>query len=479
MKLKMDYKWVALSVTNVGSFMAALDSSIVVIGLPTILQNLHANIEEGVWIIAGYKLMITILLVMFGRLADLYGRVKLYNLGFVIFTIGSLLCALSQTGEQLILFRFLQGAGAALLISNSSAIITDAFPKEQLATGLGTNMMAANVGAIAGYTLSGVMITFFGWRSMFLVNVPIGIFGTLWGYFRLKEISVKTVGQKFDYAGSILYCIGLSTILLALTLGNPTSKRNIAILAAGLAFFIAVIFIELRQKYPTLDLKLFKIKQFATGNLASFMNNLTFGCGPFLRSLYLQLILGYSALKTGVLLIPMDILVLVLNPISGRLADKYGSRTFVTLGLASNAAALLWFSTLNEKSSYLTLLISLMLFGFGLALFAPANSSMIMGSVPAEKRGIASGIRNTISQTAGVLSVPFSLLLMTLVIPYNKLSQVVNGTQLINPAEAPVFLKSINYACLILGIISLAAIIPAYIGSENKSGKVKTELPKN
>ena len=479
MKLKMDYKWVALSVTNVGSFMAALDSSIVVIGLPTILQSLHANIEEGVWIITGYKLMITILLVMFGRLADLYGRVKLYNLGFVIFTVGSLLCALSQTGEQLIVFRFLQGAGAALLISNSSAIIIDAFPKEQLATGLGTNMMAANVGAIAGYTLSGVMITFFGWRSMFLINVPIGIFGTLWGYFQLKEIGIKTVGQKFDYAGSILYCIGLSTILLALTLGDPTSFRNIAILVGGLAFFVAVIFVELRQKYPTLDLKLFKIKQFATGNLASFMNNLTFGCGPFLRSLYLQLILGYSALKTGVLLIPMDILVLVLNPISGRLADRYGSRTFVTLGLASNAAALLWFSTLNEKSSYLTLLISLMLFGFGLALFAPANSSMIMGSVPPEKRGVASGIRNTISQTAGVLSVPFSLLLMTLVIPYNKLSQVVNGTQLINPAEAPVFLKSINYACLILGIITLVAIIPAYIGSENKSGKVKTELPKN
>ena len=192
----MDYKWVALTVTNVGSFMAALDSSIVVIGLPTILQNLHANIEEGVWIISGYRLMITILLVMFGRLADLYGRVKLYNLGFVIFTIGSLLCALSQTGEQLIIFRFLQGAGAALLISNSSAIITDAFPKEQLATGLGTNMMAANFGAVSGYTLSGVMITFFGWRSIFLVNVPIGIFGTIWGYFRLKEIGIKALDKN-------------------------------------------------------------------------------------------------------------------------------------------------------------------------------------------------------------------------------------------------------------------------------------------
>ena len=165
--------------------------------------------------------MMTILLVMLGRLADLYGRVRLYNLGFAIFTIGSLLCALSQTGEQLIIFRFFQGAGAALLMVNSIAIITDAFPKGELGMGLGTNIMALNLGAIAGYTLGGVMITYFGWRSIFLINVPIGIFGTIWGYLRLKEIGVKPVGEKFDYAGSILYCIGLATILLALTIGIP------------------------------------------------------------------------------------------------------------------------------------------------------------------------------------------------------------------------------------------------------------------
>ena len=474
MKLKMDYKWVALSVTNIGTFMGTLDSSIVIIGLPTILQNLHANIVEGVWIITGYKLMITLLLVLFGRLADLYGRVKLYNLGFVIFTIGSLLCALSQTGEQLIIFRFLQGAGAALLISNSSAIITDAFPKEQLGMGLGTNMMAANLGVISGYTLSGVMITYFGWRSMFLINVPIGIFGTLWGYFRLKEIGNKIVGQKLDYAGSILYCIGLATILLALTIGNPDSGRNIAVLAGGLAFFVAVIFVELKQKYPTLDITLFKIRQFAAGNLANFLNSLAFACGPFLRSLYLQLILGYSALKTGVLLIPMDIIILVLSPICGRLSDRYGSRVLSSVGLVFNAAALIWFSTLNTKSSYTPVLVSLVLFGCGLALFAPANTSSIMGSVPAEKRGIASGIRNTINQTAGVLSIPFSLLLMTLVIPYNKLSQIISGSQLINANEVPLFLKSINRACLILGIITLLAIIPLLWGVRQKNKKKTT-----
>jgi len=459
----MDYKWVALSVTTVGAFMAALDMTIVVIGLPTILQDLHASIVHGVWIITGYTLMTTILLVMLGRLADLYGRVRLYNLGFAVFTVGSLLCALSRTGEQLIVFRFIQGAGAALLSANSVAIITDAFPREQLGMGLGTNMMAMNVGAISGYTLSGVMIGYFGWRSIFFINIPVGIFGTIWSYLRLKEIGVRPVGEKFDYAGSILYCIGLTTILLGLTIGNPTSTRNIIILISGLVFFIAVIFVELRQKYPTLDLSLFKIRLFAAGNLTSFLNSIAFSCGPFLRSLFLQLILGYSALKTGVLLIPMEIIVLIFGPISGRLSDKYGSRVLSSVGLALNASALIWFSTLTEKSSYAAVLISLVLFGFGRSLFVSPNTSSIMSSVPAAKRGVANGIRMTLMQTGNVVSVPFSLLLMSLVMPYDKLSQIVSSSQLISSNELPLFLKAINHACLILGIIIFVAIIPSLL----------------
>ena len=474
MKLKMDYKWVVLSVTTVGTFMSSLDSSIVVIGLPTILDQLHASIVHGIWIITGYSLMTTILLVILGRVADLYGRVRLYNLGFAIFTIGSLLCAISQTGEQLVIFRFIQGAGAALIFANAVAIITDAFPRGELGMALGTNMMAINLGAVAGYTLSGVMITYFGWRSIFVINIPIGIFGTIWSYLRLKEIRVKPVSEKFDFAGSILYCIGLSTILLALTIGDPVSARNIAILAGGLVLFVVVIIIELKQKYPTLDLSLFKIRLFAAANLTSFLNSLAFSCGPFLRSLYLQLILGYSPLKAGVILIPMEIVVFILSPISGRLADRYGSRILSSLGLALNASALIWFSTLTEKSSYTAVLISLMLFGFGRALFMPPNTSSIMGSVPAEKRGVANGIRMTLNMTGSVLSVPFSLLLMTLVMPYARLSQIVGSTQLNNASERLVFLQAINRACLILGIIILFAIIPSLLRGPREKATVST-----
>jgi EmrB/QacA subfamily drug resistance transporter len=478
MKFKMDYKWVALSVTTVGTFMSGLDGTIVVIGLPTILKSLNATIVHGIWIITGYQLMTTILLVLLGRLADIHGRVRLYNIGFVVFTVGSLLCALSRNGAQLVIFRFLQGSGAALLSANAAAIITDAFPAGQLGTALGTNMMAMNVAAVVGYTVGGMLITFLGWRSIFFINVPIGIFGTIWAYKRLKEVSVRASGQKFDYFGSILYCAGLSVILVALTIGSPTSTRNIFIFTAGIALFAVVIFVESRQKFPTLDLSLFKIRMFAAGNLASFINSLAFMCAPFLRSLYLQLVLGYSAFQAGVALIPMEIMVFVLSPISGRLSDRFGGRIPSSVGLAVNAGALFWFSTLNQRSSYASILVSLVLFGLGRALFISPNSSSIMSSVPAEKRGVANGVRMTLGMTGGVLSVPFSLLLMTLVMPYGRLSAIVSSSQLANGNELGTFLQAINRACLILGLIILVAIIPSLLrGPRTNTGTQKPEAP--
>lgn len=468
----MEYKWVALTVTTVGGFMSTLDYTIVVIGLPTIIQDLQATIVHGIWIITGYTLISTILLVLLGRLADMYGRVKLYNLGFIVFTVGSLLCALSQTGEQLVAFRFLQGAGAALLMANNAAIIADAFPPGELGIALGINMMSWNLGAIMGYTVGGVMVSLFGWRSIFLINIPIGIFGTLWGYWRLKEVSTRSVHETFDYVGSILYCLSLSIVLCALAIGNPTSPRNLTILAGGVALFVAFIHVEKKQKYPTLDLNLFKLREFAAANITNFLNSAAFGSGPFLRSLYLQLILGYSALKAGVLLIPMEIIVLVLSPISGRLSDKYGGRVLSSLGLALNATGLLWFSRLDENSPYSAVLVSLVIFGLGRALFISPNVRSIMGSVPPERRGVANGIRTTLAQTGHVLSVPFSLLLMTLVMPYDRLSQIVSGKQLIGSNELTVFLQAINHACLILGIITALAIIPSLLrGKTETTGK--------
>jgi EmrB/QacA subfamily drug resistance transporter len=427
------------------------------IGLPTVLEDLNANIFHGIWIITGYRLMLTILLVMLGRIADMYGRVKLYNIGFGIFTIGSLFCAMSGSGEQLILSRFLQGSGAALLMANSAAIVTDAFPRNELGMGLGTNMMASNLGSMVGYTVSGIMISLFGWRSMFLINLPIGIFGTFWAYKRLKEVGVKSTGEKFDYAGSIVYCAALAIILYALTIESIFDTSNQIILAAGLSLFILFIAIERKQKHPTLDLSLFRIRLFAAGNLASFQ------CAPFIISLYLQLVKAYTPSEAGIMLIPMEIIVLTMNTITGRLADKYGSRGFATLGLILNSAALFWFSTINKDTSYNAILIGLSLFGFGRSLFSSPNSSSIMGSVPPHRRGVANGVRTTLSQTGNVLSIPVSLLIMTFVMPYDRLSQIVGTSQVIGSIELDTFLRAINFAFLTLGIIVGLAIIPSLL----------------
>ena len=459
----MEYKWVALTVTTVGTFMSGLDNSIVTIGLPTVLQDLNTTMVNGVWIITGYRLMMTILLVVLGRVADMYGRVRLYNIGFTVFTVGSLACSFSFSGEQLVLSRLFQGIGGALLMANSAAIITDAFPRNQLGTGLGINMMAVNIASASGYSVSGVMIQLFGWRSLFLMNIPIGIFGTVWAYKRLKEVSKRKTEEKFDFAGASLYCTGLAIVLYSLTFGSLANALNQIELAAGLSLFLILVLVERRVKFPTIDLALFKIRAFAFGNLTSLLNTLAFNCVPFLLSLYLQLVLGYDPALAGVILIPMSVVVLIMSPISGRLSDKFGSRGISSMGLAINAGALLLFSTLNPNSSYYYIIISLIMYGLGRGLFSSPNVSAVMGSVPASRRGIANGVRSALVQTGNVLSVPLAMIFMSTVIPYDKLSTIVSSSGLSSSGEFLVFQAALSRTFLILSVILATALIPSLL----------------
>lgn len=459
----MEYKWVALTVTTVGTFMSGMGANMITIGLPTILKDFNANIFHGIWLITGYNLMMAVLMITLGRIADLYGRIRLYNLGFVIFTVGALLCALSQTMEQLILFRFLQGVGAAFLMINSAVIVADSFPRRQYGVGLGVNMMAANLGTAMAYTVGGVMIGLAGWRSLFWMCLPIGFFGTLWAYKRLKEIIAAPEHEKFDYVGSVLYCAGLSAVLIALTIGNFASSNNLVILTVGIALFLTFVVVERRQKHPTLDLSLFKIRLFTGGNLSNFLNSVSFTCGPFLLSLYFQLVMLYSPFWAGVLLVPMYIMVFVFAPISGKLSDKYGARGLSSLGLALSSVSLFLFYFINEKTPYTVIFTGLILFGLGRALFMSPNTSSIMGSVSLERRGVANGVRTTLYNTGVALSVPLSLTFMTVVMPYDQLSKLVGSAQLTNSDEFFRFLGSLNYAFLILGIITAVAIIPSLL----------------
>src|SRR3989454_7770740 len=224
--------------------MATLDSSIIVVGLPQVVSSLQTNLVEGVWFITIYRLMITVLLVGIGRMADLYGRVRLYNLGFAIFSLGSLLSGLSITAEMLLAFRLIQGVGAAFLFVNSVAIVTDAFAGSELGKGIGINQVAINAGMITGYTLSGVLIQLFTWRSIFLVNVPIGIFGTYWSRKRLNEIHHPARGERFDLAGAVTFSVSITLLLLGLTLGSLTDFANQAVVCASVLCFAIFIMIE-------------------------------------------------------------------------------------------------------------------------------------------------------------------------------------------------------------------------------------------
>jgi EmrB/QacA subfamily drug resistance transporter len=457
---RTQYKWFVLTVTTIGTFMVGLDASILIVGLPTLLDELEATLVHGVWIITGYRLAITILLVAIGRMADMLGRMRLYILGFALFTISSALCGMSQSGEQLILFRLLQGIGGALIIVNSVALIADAFPASELGMGIGINFMAFNLGSIMGYTLSGVIVELIGWRFIFLINIPIGLFGTLWAHLRLREI-LSHISESFDYIGAILYSASLTLILIALSLESLTSPTAITLMAIGLAILPIFVVVEKRVAHPTLDLDLFRIRLFSAGNLASLLNSLSFSSLPFLLTLYFQMVRKEGALTTGILFIPLEIAVLIVGPLSGRLSDLYGARGLCSLGLLFSGASLLWLSTIDTGTSYVAIILALIFSGIGRGLFISPNASSIMGPVPSKRRGIANGVRTTIIQTGIVISIPLSLAFMTLGMPYEQLAQISGGSMILTYVDSPIFLKAIHYGFRMLTFVTLLALIPS------------------
>jgi len=463
----LEYKWVVLTVTTVGIFMATLDSSIVVVGLPQVVSDLKTNLVVGVWFITIYRLMITVLLVGIGRWADMHGRVRLYNMGFAVFTLGSLLSGLSPTAEALLAFRLVQGIGAALLFVNSVAIVTDAFSGKDLGKGIGINQVAINAGTITGYTLSGVLIQLFTWRSIFLVNVPIGIFGTYWSRKRLKEISRPAVGEKFDAAGAITFSVAITLLLLGLTLGSLTDLANQAMVGASILCFALFIVIERKARYPALDLSLFKIRLFTAGNIANLLSGLAFAALAFVMTLYFQLVRGYDPLHAGIFLLPLDVTLILVGPISGWLSDKWGARGLSTMGLLVASAGFFLLAGFTVDTPYSEIALWLALVGFGIGLFRSPNASSVMGSVPSAKRGISSGVRSTIINTSIVASIPLVLALMTVDVPYYKLvslGKVGLGviTELAS-SDVGIFLAGLQHSLIVLSFLILGSSIFSFL----------------
>lgn len=470
----MEYKWVVLTVTTVGIFMATLDSSILVVGLPQVILSLHTNLVLGVWFITIYRLIITVLLVSIGRIADIYGRVKLYTWGFAVFAVGSLLSGLSFTPEQLLGFRLVQGIGAALLFVNSVAIVTDAFAGNELGKGIGINQVAINAGTITGYTLSGVLIQLFTWRSIFLVNVPIGIFGAYWSRKRLKEISTPARGEKFDLRGALTFSSSITLLLLGLTLGSVTDLLSLSLISLSVALVIAFVLIERRARFPVLDLSLFRIRLFTAGNIANLLSGLAFAGLAFIMTLYLQLVRGYDPLHAGIFLVPLDATLILIGPISGTLSDRWGARGLSTLGLIIAAAGIFLLSQLTTATGYPQIAVGLVLVGFGIGMFRSPNASSVMGSVPSTKRGIASGVRATMINTSIVASIPLVVAVMTIDVPYRILINIignvttVSGGPIASQFSSP-FLAGLQHSLAIFTVsILVSAVFSVLRGSTHQ-----------
>ncbi|MCU1451602.1 MAG: putative transrane efflux pump (multidrug resistance related protein) [Acidimicrobiales bacterium] len=432
------YKWTALSNTTLGVFMAMLDSSIVIISLPAIFRGIHldpllpGNIGYLLWMLMGYLVVTAVLVVTFGRIGDIFGRVRMYNLGFAIFTVASIGLSLTPfTGAQgamwLIIWRVVQGVGGALLMANSTAILTDAFPVEERGLAMGISMIAATAGSFIGLVVGGLLADV-NWRLVFWVNVPFGAFGTVWAYLKLRETGQR-LAARIDLWGNITFGVGLVMVLIGITYGiQPygghtmgwTRPFVLEMLLGGLALLLVFAWVERRVADPMFDLRLFRIRAFAAGNIAGLMAAIGRGGLQFMLIIWLQGIWlplhGYSFERTplwaGIYMLPITGGFLLAGPISGWLSDRYGARPFATGGMLLTAVSFALLMALPANFSYPMFGLLIFLNGVGSGLFAAPNTTAIMNSVPANQRGAASGMRATFMNSGMVLSIGLFFSLM-------------------------------------------------------------------
>jgi len=427
----VEYKWVALSNTSLGSLLASINMNITLISLPAIFRGIGVNPFAAdsfaylIWTLLGYNLVTATLLVTLGRLSDIYGRVRLYNLGFIIFTIGSILLSLivgqgNIAAIQLIVYRLVQAVGGALLFTNSAAILTDAFPPNERGRALGINQITFLAGSILGLILGGVL-SVFDWRLVFLVNVPVGVFGTIWSYLKLKE-TVKYGGRaKIDYLGNTVFVVGLTLLLVGMTYGllpyesYPTGWENpyvITSMIVGTSLLIIFPFIEKRQEDPMFKISLFKIRDFLAGNLANFLSSIGRGGVTFMLIILLQGIWlplhGFSYEEApfwaGIYMLPFMLGFSIFGSISGILSDKYGPRILTVSGMVLTGIAFILLTLLPYNFPYSEFASIIFLMGVGNGLYGSPINASIMSSVPPEDRGTASGMRATIQNVAMTMS---------------------------------------------------------------------------
>ena len=400
-------KWYVLSAVGMGVFLATIDGSIVNISLPTLVSSFQTDFALVQWVVLAYLLTVTTLMLGIGRLADIYGKKPIYTAGFIVFTVGSVLCGLSPTIYTLIGFRILQGIGAAMVMALGMAIVTEAFPPSERGRALGITGTIVSVGITLGPTLGGLIVKNLSWNWIFFVNLPVGFIGTFM-VVRYVPAFKPAGGQRFDYWGALTLCISLLSLLVALTLGQRVGFGDgTVLLLVGMfvVFLASFIFIELRAEQPMLDLRLFRNSLFSVSLTTGFIIFICLSGTLILMPFYAQNVLGYDPQQTGLLMATVPLALGVIAPLSGSLSDRFGSRPIMVAGLAVLTVGFLAISSLDAETTTLGYVLRFLPMGLGMGMFQSPNNSAIMGSAPRDRLGIASGmlaVTRTLGQTTGI-----------------------------------------------------------------------------
>lgn len=449
-----DYPWWVVGTVCVGAFMAALDASVINVAMPTFKSVFKESMGTVEWVSIAYLLTLTSMLTVFGHLADIVGRRTLYTLGFVVFVVGSALCGASPSIGWLIFFRVLQAVGAGMLQANSIAIVTAAAPGKSRGKAIGIQGSAQAVGLSVGPALGGWLIGHFGWRSIFYVNVPVGIVGTLLAAMVLPRDKLVHHREKFDYPGGFLLTLALVALIVAFQRGYKLgwfSGEILSLILTGLVFLAAFIWWEGRVKHPMVDLGMFRQRTFALGNITGLLSYAVMFGVLFLMPFYLEGVLAYPAALTGIFLTPVPLAMMVVAPLAGHLYDRYGARLLTASGMSIAAAGAGLLATLGRHTPFLPVVVYLALVGAGLGLFTPPNNTSVMSSVHHGRLGLAGGILNMARSLGMVLGVAFTGTV------YSILHNVFLQRGFVNQAA---ILPAFRYTFLgVLGMAVLAALL--------------------
>ena len=469
-RMRLEYKWSALSCTSLGALIATINGGTLIIALPELARELHAELFSLVWVILGYMLAQTALVLMVGRFADMIGRKKLYVAGFAIFTAVSLVAGFSTSVGELIVARVFMGAAGAFMMANSGVIVTDAFSREELGQALGVNQMVAAVGSILGPVVGGWLTTY-SWQWVFWFNVPLGLVGTLWAAWNLRELVEVEKGQRMDLPGNASFLVGFTALLIGLTQGGIKGWDSgvvVASLVTAAVLIPAFVLVELRSKEPLLNLDMFRSRIFAFGNISALLNSLARMAVTFLFVFYFIGARGYDHLTTGFLLTPLAGSMFVFAPLAGRLADRLPARVLSSVGMLVTAAGLVGMTTIGVQTAYWEIALWMAVVGAGSGIFNSPNTRAIMGSVTPEKRGIASGTRTLVVNVGAVLSIAFAIAMVTSVMPVSAMVEIFSGvSQGLSASAAAPFISGLHAALLLMAGASIVGFFfSALRGSE-------------